>query len=161
MRVSIAIPPIVSYVLVAISALIYGPVTCGFAYAMRNLSTERHVWFSELFSRAKENFKQGIVFGIVDIIVFVSFALYITMNLGAVEGVMQYFYSFMRVIAVIVAIFAQIGDLIASSIKRYVNTKDFGSILPGHGGVMDRIDSVLFVAPIVYYAVLLFESFLR
>lgn len=62
---------------------------------------------------------------------------------------------------IVVAIFAQIGDLIASSIKRYVNTKDFGSVLPGHGGVLDRIDSVLFVAPIVYYAVLLFEMFLR
>ncbi len=59
------------------------------------------------------------------------------------------------------SIFAQIGDLIASTIKRYVNTKDFGSFIPGHGGVLDRLDSVLFVAPICYYAVLLFESFLR
>lgn len=105
MRISLTTPPVISYILLAISALIYGPVTCGFSYAMRNLSTERHVWFSELFTRAKENFKQGLVFGIVDILVFVSFALYITMNIDAVQGVMHYFYSFMRVIAIIVAIF--------------------------------------------------------
>ncbi len=105
MRIAIALPPTVSYILLAISALIYGPVTCGFAYAMRNLSTERHVWYSELFTRAKENFKQGLLFGIVDIFVFISFALYITMNMGAAEGVTYYFYSFMRFIAVIITIF--------------------------------------------------------
>lgn len=67
----------------------------------------------------------------------------------------------MVVFGLVCSIFAQIGDLIASAIKRYVNTKDFGSFIPGHGGVLDRLDSVLFVAPICYYAVLLFESFLR
>lgn len=67
----------------------------------------------------------------------------------------------MAVFGLVASIFAQIGDLIASTIKRYVNTKDFGSFIPGHGGVLDRLDSVLFVAPICYYAVLLFESFLR
>lgn len=54
--------------------------------------------------------------------------------------------------------FAQIGDLVASSIKRFVGEKDFGSCFPGHGGVLDRIDSVLFVAPVIYYGVLMFES---
>jgi len=48
------------------------------------------------------------------------------------------------------AIFAQLGDLAASAIKRYTNIKDFGHIIPGHGGVMDRFDSVLFTAPAVY-----------
>ncbi len=47
---------------------------------------------------------------------------------------------------------SQIGDWSASAIKRYVNIKDFGSLMPGHGGVLDRFDSVLFVAPVVYYA---------
>jgi len=56
------------------------------------------------------------------------------------------------------SIFAQIGDLVASSIKRFVGEKDFGSCFPGHGGVLDRIDSVLFVAPVIYYGVLMFES---
>lgn len=48
------------------------------------------------------------------------------------------------------SIIAQIGDLAASSIKRYVGIKDFGKLIPGHGGVLDRFDSVLLVAPYVY-----------
>jgi phosphatidate cytidylyltransferase len=44
------------------------------------------------------------------------------------------------------SIFAQIGDLVASRLKRTYNIKDFGTILPGHGGLLDRFDSVLFVA---------------
>ncbi len=48
------------------------------------------------------------------------------------------------------SIFAQIGDLTASSIKRHVNIKDFGHIIPGHGGALDRFDSVLFTAPTIY-----------
>lgn len=49
------------------------------------------------------------------------------------------------------SIFSQIGDLAASAIKRYVGIKDFGKIMPGHGGVLDRFDSVLFAAPVVYF----------
>ena len=49
------------------------------------------------------------------------------------------------------SIAAQIGDLSASLIKRYIGIKDFGNIMPGHGGVLDRFDSILFTAPTVYY----------
>lgn len=48
------------------------------------------------------------------------------------------------------SIAGQVGDLAASIIKRSTGIKDFGKIFPGHGGVMDRMDSILFVAPIVY-----------
>jgi phosphatidate cytidylyltransferase len=48
------------------------------------------------------------------------------------------------------------GDLTASKIKREYKIKDFGNLLPGHGGIMDRFDSVLFVAPTVYYFILHF-----
>ena len=48
------------------------------------------------------------------------------------------------------SVFAQIGDLVASSIKRFVGIKDYGKIMPGHGGVLDRFDSVLFTAPLIY-----------
>jgi phosphatidate cytidylyltransferase len=53
-------------------------------------------------------------------------------------------------LAVVVALFAPFGDLAESLIKRDLGLKDMGSILPGHGGVMDRIDSLLFVAPAAY-----------
>lgn len=46
---------------------------------------------------------------------------------------------------------SQIGDLVASSVKRHYEIKDFGDVLPGHGGIMDRLDSILFVAPVFYF----------
>lgn len=54
-------------------------------------------------------------------------------------------------IGVALSVLAQIGDLAASSIKRYVDIKDFGKIIPGHGGMLDRIDSILFIAPFAYF----------
>jgi phosphatidate cytidylyltransferase len=52
--------------------------------------------------------------------------------------------------AVIVGIFGTIGDLVESKFKRNAGVKDSGKIMPGHGGILDRLDSVIFVAPIVF-----------
>jgi phosphatidate cytidylyltransferase len=49
------------------------------------------------------------------------------------------------------AVISQIGDLAASAMKRNKEIKDYGKLIPGHGGVLDRFDSIIFVAPIVYY----------
>lgn len=54
-------------------------------------------------------------------------------------------------VAGISSVFAQIGDLAASAIKRENDIKDYGTLIPGHGGIMDRFDSVIFIAPAVYY----------
>ncbi len=49
---------------------------------------------------------------------------------------------------------SQIGDLSASAIKRNYEIKDYGTLIPGHGGILDRFDSVIFTAPIIYYLAL-------
>lgn len=98
---------------------------------------------------------EGSIGGIVgNCVSFLIYAWYLNNYVGfGIE------YWKMAIFAVVVAVFAEIGDLVASSIKRFVKTKDFGSILPEHGGILDRIDSVLFVAPMVYYCLLLFSDF--
>ena len=55
------------------------------------------------------------------------------------------------IIAAVCAVVSQIGDLAASAIKRNYKIKDYGKVIPGHGGVLDRFDSVIFVAPVVFY----------
>ena len=49
------------------------------------------------------------------------------------------------------SVFSQIGDLSASGIKRNFDIKDYGKLIPGHGGILDRFDSVFFTAPFIYY----------
>ena len=53
-------------------------------------------------------------------------------------------------VAIVLSLIGQIGDFSASCIKRYVDIKDYSNLLPGHGGMLDRIDSVLFIAPFAY-----------
>lgn len=62
---------------------------------------------------------------------------------------------FYPIIGLIGSVLGQIGDLAASAMKRHVDIKDFGKLIPGHGGVLDRFDSVLLTAPAVYYVMLL------
>ena len=49
------------------------------------------------------------------------------------------------------ALISMVGDLTASAIKRYYEVKDYGKLIPGHGGVLDRFDSVIFTAPVIYF----------
>lgn len=62
----------------------------------------------------------------------------------------------MSILSIICSIMAQVGDLTASRIKRLANIKDYGKIMPGHGGILDRFDSILFTGPIVYYYIVYF-----
>ncbi|MCY6372508.1 phosphatidate cytidylyltransferase [Clostridium ganghwense] len=66
------------------------------------------------------------------------------------QGVEIPLYNFC-LIGVFCGVFCQFGDLVASSIKRYVGVKDFSNLIPGHGGILDRFDSILFASTVVYY----------
>lgn len=63
------------------------------------------------------------------------------------------------VIGIVCGFISQIGDLAASAIKREVGIKDYGNVIPGHGGFLDRVDSILFITPIVFTGVLLLNTF--
>lgn len=67
-------------------------------------------------------------------------------NLGFSMPIIHY-----GIIGVLSGVMGQIGDLFASSIKRFCKVKDYGNIIPGHGGILDRFDSILFTAPTVYF----------
>lgn len=66
-------------------------------------------------------------------------------------------YTMLALLAAAASVFSQLGDLIASVVKRECGIKDFGTIFPGHGGILDRFDSVIFIAPLVYYFMLMFS----
>ena len=65
---------------------------------------------------------------------------------GADANVLHY-----AIICGIGSMISQVGDLAASAIKRNHDIKDYGKLIPGHGGILDRFDSVIFTAPIIYY----------
>ncbi len=81
-----------------------------------------------------EGFIGGTIFG-----VFISTVFYI----GAFDYTGNIF--LLIVLVAFLSIIGQMGDLVFSSIKRYYNKKDFSNIMPGHGGILDRLDSILFV----------------
>jgi phosphatidate cytidylyltransferase len=62
-------------------------------------------------------------------------------------------------LGVAAAVFAPLGDLTESMLKRDLDVKDMGSLLPGHGGLLDRFDALLFMLPVTYYLARLFDLY--
>ena len=91
---------------------------------------------------------EGLIGGIVGAGVFgVVFGILFN---NYVES-MNYAPAVFAVVGAVGALPAVIGDLAASAIKRNNNIKDYGKLIPGHGGILDRFDSIIFTAPIIYY----------
>ena len=94
---------------------------------------------------------EGAVGGVV--VCTASFALFgwlYTLVMAHYGYVVQVNYVELLLAAPVLSVIGMLGDLSASVLKRQHNIKDYGRIMPGHGGIMDRFDSVLFVAPVLY-----------
>lgn len=90
---------------------------------------------------------EGSLAGILGGILGTLLVMYVLGNTGISLSAMPIVILF----AAFASVISQFGDLAASLIKRYFGVKDFGNILPGHGGLLDRLDSTLFILPIVYF----------
>ena len=80
--------------------------------------------------------------------------------LESIRGLPLHLSPFLLALAVsLAALFSIGGDLMASGMKRDFQIKDYSHLIPGHGGILDRFDSVLFTAPIIYYGITVLDYF--
>ncbi len=123
-----------------------------FAYLTGMLIGKHH--FSELSPKKTIEGCSGGVVGAAVLAVVYSFVL----PAGAVRLIGGNSQLLFACIGAFGSVVSQIGDLAASAVKRNYGIKDYSNLIPGHGGILDRFDSILFVAPLVYY---LLEWFMR
>jgi phosphatidate cytidylyltransferase len=103
----------------------------------------RHLLFPSL---SPNKTVEGSIGGLIATVLVVGFISYEFLDFTPAKA---------AIIGAGVSIFSQSGDLFESTLKRILDVKDLGHFLPGHGGVLDRVDSLLFTAPAVYYISLL------
>ena len=87
-EVWISLPAVAQYILLGVSAVLYGPASCATAYMLRNFTQQRHAWNSDFWDKLKENFKQGLALGLLDILLFGLFAFNLSITAGLGGGLM-------------------------------------------------------------------------
>jgi len=158
--------------------LIYVPVMLSFVYLTRSLEQGIYIvwlifissWISDTFAycvgmligkhKLAPNLSpkksiEGSVGGVIaSTVVGGLYAYFIVSKHIDLPGVVWMF----ALIGGIGSIVSQVGDLVASGIKRNFDIKDYGHCIPGHGGIMDRFDSVILVAPMIYFLAVFFTN---
>lgn len=123
------------YLMISILSIIW--VNDSFAFFVGKNLGKRKLFPSVSPNKTVEGFIGGLVFSIIAALIITNFYPHFSL-----------FHWIM--IALIVSIFGTIGDLVVSKFKRQANLKDSGTLMPGHGGILDRLDSLLFASPFVY-----------
>ena len=123
------------YLMISILVMIW--VNDSFAFLVGKNFGKRKLFVSVSPKKTQEGFIGGLIFALIAAFIISKFnSDFTTLN--------------WLIIAVIVSVIGTIGDLVESKFKRQANIKDSGNIMPGHGGMLDRLDSLLFAAPFVY-----------
>lgn len=164
----------------AFFALFYVPVLFSYVYLTRMMPSGQYlVWLIFLASWGSDTsaYAFGMLFGKHKIAPKLSPKKSLEGCIGGIVGasVMGGIYAYVfapRMLAVISpvitctlacmigSIISQMGDLAASAIKRNHDIKDYGDLIPGHGGILDRFDSMLFTAPAIYFSLSIIKYFL-
>lgn len=124
---------------IVICTLIFIWVNDSFAYLVGKNFGKKKLFESVSPKKTIEGFIGGLVFSLIA--AFIISKQYENSNINLLDWM---------IIGSILSIFGTIGDLIESKFKRQANIKDSGNIMPGHGGLLDRLDSLFFAAPFVY-----------
>lgn len=162
-------------IMATVFSFIYAPIMLSYLYLTRELENGIHiVWlifisswicdtcayfFGVLFGKHKmapilspKKSIEGAIGGLFGAaVVGAVYAVILSQKGVFAENVLWVF----PVIAAVGALISMVGDLAASAIKRNFDIKDYGTLIPGHGGIMDRFDSVIFTAPMIYYLAVL------
>jgi phosphatidate cytidylyltransferase len=109
------------------------------AYFIGRAMGKKKLWPEISPNKTVEGFIGGVICAVLIAVLFVLFT-----NINAT------IFSLIG-ITIVLSIFGQIGDLVESAFKRQFNVKDSGNFLPGHGGILDRFDSLLFVLPLLHF----------
>lgn len=110
-------------------------------------------WGKHKFSKVSQNKTiEGCVGGVVGSVVIALICAFVMNTYFGTEIA----YGIIAILIAILSIIGQVGDFSASVIKRYFEIKDFSELFPGHGGMLDRIDSVMFIAPFAYFLLTMF-----
>lgn len=120
----------------------WGCDTCAYCVGML---IGRHKMSPKLSPKKSVEGAVGGVVGAALLTALYSFAFRAQMEIDAAE------IGILAVIAAVAALISMVGDLTASAIKRNYDIKDYGHLIPGHGGILDRFDSVIITAPIIFY----------